>query len=196
MLDNQSDEQLMTRYARGDAKAFEVLIGRHYQPVFNFLLRYTRNHATAEELLQDVWSRVIRGAKEYKQRAKFTTWLYTIARNITIDNARKQKFRRHQSLDQQMGPGEDGARLIDKVQDEHPSGMADRKLGDTQFKATLQDALGRMNEDQREVFTLREFQHLSFKEIAKVVKAPENTVKSRMRYALEFLREELREFSR
>jgi len=53
-----------------------------------------------------------------------------------------------------------------------------------------------MNEDQREVFTLREFQHLSFKEIAKVVKAPENTVKSRMRYALEFLREELREFSR
>ncbi len=194
MLDELSDEQLMVRYQRGDAKAFEVLLNRHYQPVFNFLFRYTGNRATSEELLQDVFTRVIRGAKEYRQRAKFTTWLYTIARNITIDHARKQKFRRHQSLDQPVGSDDEGgARMIDRVQDEHPSGMADRRLGDSQFKRALHEALEQMNEDQRLVFTLREFQHLSFKEISKVVKAPENTVKSRMRYALEFLRDALRE---
>lgn len=190
-----SDEQLMGRYQHGDAKAFELLLSRHYQPVFNFLLRHTGNRATSEELLQDVFARVIRGAGDYEKRAKFTTWLYTIARNITIDHSRKQKFRRHRSLDAPMGGEDDGATLLDKVQDEHPSGMGDRKYSDVQFKARLETSLAEMNEDQREVFTMRQFQHLSFKEIAKITKVSENTVKSRMRYALEFLREQLREFS-
>lgn len=195
MLDDLSDEQLFARYQRGDTKAYEALLGRHYQPVFNFLLRYTGDRSVAEDLLQDVFMRVIRGAKEYQQRAKFTTWLYTIARNITIDAARKQKFRRHLSLDQSLTSDEDGAKLMDTVRDERPDGMGDRRLGDTQFTRALEDALGRMNEDQRAVFVLREFQSLSFAEIAEVVKAPENTVKSRMRYALEFLRTALRDFS-
>ena len=195
MQDGLSDEQLMVRYQNGDAKAFEQLLSRHYRPVFNFLLRYTGNSATAEELLQDVFSRVIRGAKAYKRQARFTTWLYTIARNITIDHSRKQKFRRHQSLDQPIGGDEDGARLIDRVADEDPRGMADRRLEDGKFKEALSVALSQMNEDQRMVFVLREFQHLSFKEIAGVVGASENTIKSRMRYALEFLREALRDFA-
>lgn len=195
VLEELSDEQLMSRYQRGDAKAYELLLSRHYQPIYNFLYRYTGNAATSEELLQDVWMRVIRGAGEYKQRAKFTTWLYTIARNITIDHSRKMKFRRHQSLDAPLGGEADGARLIDRVKDEHPSAMADRQFTDKRFKQALQLALDNMNDDQRLVFTLREFQSLSFKEISGVVKAPENTVKSRMRYALEFLREALAEFA-
>ena len=195
VLDELSDEQLFARYQRGDAKAYEVLLGRHYQPVFNFLLRYTGDRSAAEDLLQDVFMRVIRGAKEYQQRAKFTTWLYTIARNITIDAARKQKFRRHLSLDQSLNGEEDGVRLMDSVKDERPEGMGDRRLADTQFTRALNDALGKMNEDQRMVFVLREFQSLSFAEIADVVKAPENTIKSRMRYALEFLRTALKDFA-
>ncbi len=184
----------MIRYQGGEAKAFEVLLVRHYQPIFNFLLRYTGSRATSEELLQDVFMRVIKGAQEYKQRAKFKTWLYTIAKNITIDHSRKQKFRRHRSLDQPLGGEADGVRMIDRVRDERPEGMADRRYVDQQFKVKLQAALDRMNEDQRLVFTLRQFQHLSFKEISGIVKVSENTVKSRMRYALEFLREALQEF--
>lgn len=195
VLDDLSDEQLMVRYQRGDAKAFELLLRRHYQPVYNFLLRYTRNTATSEELLQDVFTRVIRGAQEYRQKAKFTTWLYTIAKNITIDHARKQKFRRHQSLDQPIGRDEDGGTMIERVKDTRPEGMADRRYTDKLFKKRLAAALAEMNEDQRLVFELREFQSLSFKEIANVVKTSENTVKSRMRYALQFLRSALREFA-
>jgi len=197
VLGDLSDEQLMMRYQKGDAKAFELLLSRHYQPVFNFLLRYTANRATAEELLQDVFTRVIRNAKGYERRAKFTTWLYTIARNITIDHARKQKFRRHRSLDAPMGSSDDGdgRTMLDTVEDHHPSGMADRRFSDAQFTQRLEDVLSRMNPDQREVFVLREFQSMSFAEIATVVKTRENTVKSRMRYALEFLRRELREFA-
>ena len=195
VLKELSDEQLMLRYQRGDAKAFEVLLSRHYQPLFNFLLRYTGNRATAEELLQDVFTRVIRGAKDYKKRAKFTTWIYTIARNITIDHSRRQKFRRHRSLDAPVGQSDDGRALLDTVADKRPEGFADRALSDTQFKVRLQRALESMNADQRQVFLLREFQNLSFKEIAVVVETSENTVKSRMRYALESLRTALADFA-
>ena len=195
MLEDLSDEQLMARYQNGDAKAYEVLLGRHYHPVYHFLLRYTGSRHVAEDLLQDVFLRVVRGAKDYQQRAKFTTWLYTIARNLTIDASRKGKFRRHLSLDQPIGNDEGGARLIDTVEDGRADGMGDRRTADTQFRVALDGALARMNEDQREVFVLRQFQNLSFGEIAEVVKVSENTVKSRMRYALEFLRAALAEFA-
>jgi len=194
VLQDLSDEQLMTRYQSGEAKAFELLMERHYQSVYNFLYRYTGNTHAAEDLLQDVWMRVIRGAESYQQRAKFTTWLYVIARRITIDAARKAKFRRHRSLDQPAGKDGDGAALIDSVSSDYPDGQGDRRAQDSQFARALGVALDRMNDDQRMVFVLREFQHMAFAEIATVVDVPENTVKSRMRYALEFLRKSLSEF--
>jgi len=195
VLSELSDEQLMLRYQRGDARAFEVLLSRHYQPLYNFLLRYTGNRATAEELLQDVFTRVVRSAKEYKKRAKFTTWVYTIARNITIDHSRRQKFRRHRSLDEPVGQAGEGRAMLETVADDSPTGLGDRSLADTQFKAHLSRALDAMNVDQREVFLLRHFQNLGFKEIATIVNTSENTVKSRMRYALEFLRNALADFA-
>ena len=90
---------------------------------------------------------------------------------------------------------EGGSARVDFVRDERSEGNADRRLADRQFTETLQQVLERLNPEQREVFLLREFQHLSFSEIAEVVKASENTVKSRMRYALTFLRNELSEFA-
>jgi RNA polymerase sigma-70 factor (ECF subfamily) len=194
VLDNLSDEQLMVRYQGGDAKAFEVLINRHYQSLYRFLLRYTGNPQAAEDLLQDAFTRVIKGAKDYKQKASFKTWLYKIGRNLTIDASRRMKHRRHRSLDQPIGDS-NGATMIDTVADKHPSGQADRRLADSQFTRALDAALDEMNDDQRMVFVLREFQNLSFAEISAVVKAPENTVKSRMRYALDFLRQALAEFA-
>jgi RNA polymerase sigma-70 factor (ECF subfamily) len=190
LLDDLSDEQLMARYQQGDARAFDTLLGRHYQSVFNFLVRNTGNAATSEELLQDVFMRVIGSARKYEKRAKFTTWLFTIAKNIVIDHSRKQRFRRHKSLDAPLGADDDRS-LGDSVKDDHPSVMADRRFADAEFTARLDAAMSKMNEDQRMVFVLREFQQLSFQEIAVVVETSENTVKSRMRYALEFLRTQL-----
>jgi len=196
VLDEFSDEQLMLRYQQGDARAYEELLGRHYRPVFRYLIRSVRDRTVAEDLLQDVFMRVIRGAEAYRETAKFTTWLYTIAKNTLIDAARKQKFRNHQSLDQPMRTdAEGGSARVDFVRDERSEGNAVRRLADRQFTETLQQVLERLNPEQREVFLLREFQHLSFSEIAEVVKASENTVKSRMRYALTFLRNELSEFA-
>ena len=78
----------MLAFKAGDARAFEKLVQRHRTPVFNFILRFTGHRARAEDVLQETWLKVVRSAREYEPKAKFTTWLYTIARNLCVDSAR------------------------------------------------------------------------------------------------------------
>lgn len=186
-----SDEQLMERFRDGDARAFEVLVGRHGRAVYQFVLRYVSDGATAEDLVQEVFLRVVRSAPEYERRAKFTTWVYTIARNQCIDALRRRRYRRHPSLDAPMGD-EDGPTLLETVAGDEPG--SDRRAADTQFTGALDAALAALPDEQREVFLMREVHNLPFKEIAEITQVPTNTVKSRMRYALEALRHHLQEF--
>ena len=185
-LEALTDEQLMERYREGDVKTFEVLLNRHSRPVYNFIIRYLGDPQMAEDLMQEVFLRIIKGAAKYRRRAKFTTWLYTIARNLCIDTLRRLKHRRHLSLDEPIGDDPEGGTMLDRVADKAPP--EDRRAMDRQFVRHLEQALSGLNPDQREVFVLREFQHLPFAEIASIVDCPVNTVKSRMRYALEGLR--------
>ena len=187
--DPRSDEVLMAVYRAGEARAFAVLVGRHKRGLYNFLLRSVHQPSRAEELLQDVFVRVIRSKDRWEQTAKFSTWVYTIARNLTIDESRRQRFRDHQSLDAKRtrgGDGEVGRSMLDTLPSaDLPTDVeADRPT----LQIRLRNAVDALPEDQREVFTLRQVVGLSFKEIGEIVGAPENTVKSRMRYALEKLR--------
>jgi RNA polymerase sigma-70 factor, ECF subfamily len=190
---DEADEALMLRYQRGEVRAFELLLTRHRKPIFNFILRYVGSREVAEDLLQETFLRVIKGAENYKQQAKFTTWLYTIARNLCVDQSRRRKHRRAQSLDAPLSRGEDDSgTLLDVVAGEDmPS---DRQAVSKQLHQTLHQAIAALSEEQREVFLMREFLDMPFKDIAEVVGVPENTVKSRMRYALEKLRLELDEY--
>jgi RNA polymerase sigma-70 factor (ECF subfamily) len=192
---DDSDEGLMLRYQKGDVRAFELLLTRHRKPIFNFVLRYVGNPSQAEDLLQEVFLRLIKGADNYQKQAKFTTWLYTIARNLCVDAARRGKHRRAYSLDVPMDldAGKDGGTLMDVVPDKEAG--TDRKVISKELHGRLHTAIGKLSEDQREVFLMREFLDMPFREIADVVGCPENTVKSRMRYALEKLREELEEYA-
>ena len=181
----------MTAYGRGDVAAFDVLLKRHQRPIYNFLLRHVGNPAAAEDLVQEVFMRVIKGAAGYKQQAKFTTWLYTIARNLCVDFARRSKHRRAASLDQPLGRGDDGPgpTIGDLTADRGPN--VERQVVSQRLQDRIQQAIGELSEEQREVFLMRETLNLPFKEIAEIVQCPENTVKSRMRYALEQLRRAL-----
>lgn len=192
---DDSDEGLMLRYQKGDVRAFEVLLSRHRKPVFNFILRFVGNPAQAEDLLQDCFLRLIKGVEGYQKQAKFTTWLYTIARNLCVDASRRGKHRRAYSLDAPIDQeeGKDGATLLDVVPDEQVA--ADRQVIGNELSGKLHSAIAKLSEEQREVFLMREFLDMPFKEIADVVGCPENTVKSRMRYALEKLRQELEEYA-
>lgn len=189
--DDMSDEELMLAYGEGDVRAFEVLLRRHERPVFNYIYRSVGRKDVAEELLQDVFLRVIRNASNYQQSAKFTTWLYTIARNICIDRARK-KGGKDLSLDQPIGEDDKGT-FLDQVADSSSQLATDHDRN--VFRQRLEDALKKLPEEQREVFVMREISDLKFREIAEILEIPVPTVKSRMRYALEALRGHLSEYA-
>ncbi len=193
-LEDLEDAALMQRYAEGDERAFALLFDRHKRPIYNFILRSCGRRDIADELLQDVFLRVIRSASSYKPSAKFTTWVYTIARNTCIDAARKRSRADIYSLQNHVGDDEGGEthqyRLVD---DGARSGEVD--VDRQAFLDRLQQALEKLPEDQREVFVLREISGLKFREVSDVVGAPVPTVKSRMRYAIKTLRGELADFS-
>lgn len=168
---------------------------RHEVGLFNFILRSVRDRATAEELLQDTWIRVLSGIRDFQRASKFSTWVYTVARNLCIDHARKAVLRRHPSLDQSSrsnGSSSDGPTLGEQLADGGP--RADRSAISKELQEKLVAAIHELPDDQREVFMLREYGALPFKDIADIVGAPENTVKSRMRYALERLQSALAEY--
>lgn len=185
-----SDEQLMLAYKSGDARAFATLVHRHRQPVFNFILRYVGHRQRAEDVLQETWLKVVRSSSEWQPKARFTTWVYTIARNLCVDSARKESFRQADSLDAPVGAEDDGRSLGEAVPDE-AGASPDRAAHNVRLRPMLEQALLGLPAEQREVFLLREYQGIGFKEIAEVTGVNENTVKSRMRYALEGLRRQL-----
>lgn len=183
----------MVAYQQGEARAFEHLLRRHRKPVFNFLFRQMGNGPLAEDMLQDVFLRIIKGAPRYTRKAKFTTWMYTIARNLCVDQSRRAKHRQTTSLDQPLGGGGDDKRTLgDRVASNDAA--VDRQAMGGQLRDHLAAAIAELSDEQREVFLMREYHNLPFKEIANVVGCSENTVKSRMRYALEHLRQHLEEY--
>lgn len=192
-LDALGDEDLMMRYAAGDAVAFEVLVRRHRDAVFHFILRSVQQRERAEDLTQDVFVRVIRSAERYEKSAKFRTWLFTLARNICVDESRRARHRNMASLDAPLSDDEPGATFVDTVADPAPAAGAHR-LSRDQFVARLEQGLAALPDEQREVFVLRHSEGLRFPEIARIVGVSENTVKSRMRYALAVLRRYVAEF--
>jgi RNA polymerase sigma-70 factor (ECF subfamily) len=175
-----SDERLMLRFQTGDVPAFEELVRRHRTPVFSFLLRLTGDRGRAEDLCQETFLRVVKASERWEARATFRTWVFALARNLAVDEARRQAFRRTEPLD-------DPARAAAPSETPGPDRAAEGAL----LRPKLEAALASLPDEQREVFLLREHAGLRFAEIAEVTGVPENTVKSRMRYALEALRAKL-----
>lgn len=185
----RSDEELMLNFKAGDAAAFETLYMKHRAGVFNFIYQFLRENAeTSEEHLQEVFLKVIQSAPRYRPKAKFTTWLYQIARNHCIDMARKRRFRRTTSLDR-PGDGQDESLLERRFGDSSPS--PERRAYLLEVRASIASAVEGLPNEQREVFLMREVSGIPFQEIADIVGCPLNTVKSRMRYALERIQKHL-----
>src|ERR1700694_6189447 len=113
MPQDMTDEELLAAYQQGDAGAFELLLRRHRAPLFSFLLRMLGDRERAEDLAQEAFLRIVKGAQAWEHRARFQTWLFTIARNLCVDRARRDRFRRTDSLDQ-TGP-DDEPPLVDSV---------------------------------------------------------------------------------
>lgn len=173
------DADLLRRYRAGDAAAFTQLYERHRLGLFRFLIGLCGDQAVAEEVFQETWMSLIRSESLQREAAVlFKTWLYQIARNRLIDHWRKQGKRqqREEVFDEQL----------------HDQAMAEpdpeRQLSLSQDQARLQAALADLPAEQREVFLLRAHGDLELHEIAELTRTSAETVKSRLRYALQKMR--------
>jgi RNA polymerase sigma-70 factor (ECF subfamily) len=192
-VSDPTDEALLARYRRGEVDAFRSLVRRHQRALYNFALRQVRTPSVAEDIVQDVFVRIVQNVETFKEESRFSTWAYTIARNLCIDHLRKHMHRRHASLDASSPDGDgEGTPLGERIAGSGAG--ADRAAIGKQLQGHIRAAVEALPEDQREVFLMRQVGELAFKDIAEIVGVSENTVKSRMRYALERLQSALAEF--
>jgi len=189
-LHELTDEELMVRYVRNEVEAFEVLFSRYRQPLFSFLYRYLGRPDKAEDVFQEVFFEVVRARKSFRPEAKFSYWLFRIARNRAVDRLRRNGFREMESLDAPTDLQEpDSSTRLNQLSGESPDPEA--LAQDRETAAALQDALADLPPEQCEVFWLKEMSGLTLSEIAALTGVSENTVKSRLRYALSKLRSAL-----
>lgn len=177
------DATLMLAYARGELPAFDALYVRHRGALYRFLLRSARDPALAEELFQETWSRVVAARARYTPQAKFSTWLLQIAHNLLIDSYRRKR---------PMADGEAAEQALDNLPapgHEQPEHV----LSDFERRRRLQRAIESLPDEQRTAVLLRLEHDLSVEEIAEVTGVGRETAKSRLRYAMNRLREQLAE---
>jgi RNA polymerase sigma-70 factor (ECF subfamily) len=169
----KSDESLMLAYQKGDADAFEYLYRRHKDSLFAFLYRSCPRAAIVEELAQETWMAVIKAAVRYQPTARFRTWLYQIAHNRLVDFWRRPD-NKHSDLESAPEPAS-----VAEAGEDHEA-----------LHSRLMIAIGQLPLEQRDALLLQE-QGFSQKEIAEITGAGEETIKSRLRYARNALRERL-----
>jgi RNA polymerase sigma-70 factor (ECF subfamily) len=153
-----SDEDLMVEIRQGSRTAFEMLFARYRDPVWRFFRRRTADTGRAEELAQDTFVAVLEGAARYERRGPFRSYLFGAAYNVLLADHRKSAHRATEPID-----------------DEPPAGFTDPDPG-----IWVRDALLRLDKHDREVLMLREYEQLSYQEIAEVRGTPLNTVRSQL----------------
>jgi RNA polymerase sigma-70 factor (ECF subfamily) len=187
----RSDEELMASFSKGDARAFRILMGRYQSKVYGFIAKSVFDKDKVDDLFQESFYKVVRAADTFDPNQRFSTWLFTVVRHTLIDFYKKRRLRTTH-LSNPLGHDDD--RTLGELLPDRSSPEGESLSRKAQLEKKLYDVLGRMNPDQREVFLLRHYEGLPFNEIADLQGIPENTAKTRMRYALELLKKELVEF--
>jgi RNA polymerase sigma-70 factor, ECF subfamily len=179
------DGALMLRYRDGDMRAFETLYARHKGPLYRYLQRLSRDPEVANDLFQEVWSKVIASRERYEVRAQFNTFLFRIAHNCAIDYFRRTgKVSETQVAD---------VAELEEILPGNESDRPDAQVSEAEVKAAFRRALDDLPAEQRDVFVLYEESGLSLEEIGKVTGVAMETAKSRLRYAVGKLRAALKQ---
>ena len=171
----------MLAYKNGEIVAFEVLYRRYRQPLFRYLRHQCGNAAIAEELFQDIWMNLVRTRERYEVTAQFKTFVYRLAHNRLIDHYRKQKHGVPSSYDEHAG-------LLNMENTSNPLSPQRQVSAQQQLQALLA-AIEALPEAQREAFLLKENSGLSVEQIAELTNVNPETAKSRLRYAMNKLKQ-------
>lgn len=170
-----SDEKLMHRYAKGDAKAFDQLYARHRGPLYRYFIRQVKNPATANDLYQGAWEKIIKARNRYRPSATFSVWMYAIAHNHLVDYYR--------------GLRTGGDVEAEALADDNPG--PDQGAIDGEQSEQLRAGIIALPEEQRTTLLLKLETGLKMEQIASVTGVNTETVKSRLRYAVNKLKRSL-----
>jgi len=180
-----SDEDLIAAYMEGDEHAFAQLVERHLKTVYSFAFRFVGSQSDAEDIVQESFLKVWKNLKRYSSRsASFKTWLMHIVRNTAIDHLRKRKQIPFSAFED-----DEGKSLFEDLSDEAP--LAEELFAQAQDSKEVEKAVLKLSPAYREVLLLYYGSDLTFEEVAAILGAPTNTVKSRHRRAVVALRETL-----
>ena len=175
LMQEMTDEKLMQRYAKGDAKAFDRLYARHRAPLYRYFIRQVNTPATANDLYQGAWEKIIKGREKYRPRAPFKVWMYRIAHNHLVDYYRRM-------------------RPVDSVE---PDTLSDTRADliqgviDSEQNELLRAGITALPAEQRDTLLLQLETGLKMEDIARVTGVGRETVKSRLRYAVNYLKRSL-----
>ncbi|ROT02197.1 sigma-70 family RNA polymerase sigma factor [Lepagella muris] len=179
---SMTDEQLVKAYAKGDNEAFDTLLKRHQERIFNYILRIIKNEDIANDIFQETFVKAILTIKQgrYTENGKFPAWISRIAHNLIIDYYRQEKSENLQSAD------------LDDVDVLNRKELCEETIEDViitdQIREDVKYLIKELPHLQREVLKMRYYQNLSFKEIAEITGVSINTALGRMRYAILNLR--------
>ena len=184
-----SDESLMTNYRNGDLLAFKELYRRHSHGLYLFIAWRSPRKEWVDEIAQDSWANLHHAREHYSPQASFRTYLFQIARNRLIDFLRQH---RKVVLASELGQNEYDGELFDSLVDaSHESHSPETAMHKKQQVQELHSAIRALPDEQREALVLQQFNEMSLEEISLLVSAPVETIKSRLRYAMRKLRQQL-----
>ncbi|MCX8237953.1 MAG: sigma-70 family RNA polymerase sigma factor [Akkermansiaceae bacterium] len=182
---NEEDLALMARVARGDEEAFAQLVKKHQHAVIGTVAKMTNHSADSEDIAQQVFLRLWKSAKRYQPTAKFTTFLFTITRNLVFNATRKKSRRKESSLDEQEDDWHKS------IEDDTPGSRPDQSLAQSELQKVIDQAIASLPEKQRIAVILRRYEQMPYEEIASVLKLSVSAVKSQLFRARNSLREAL-----
>jgi RNA polymerase sigma-70 factor (ECF subfamily) len=183
------EAQLIEACQRGNASAFNLLVWRWEKPLFNFVYRYVGDAATAQDLVQDTFVRVMKSIGQYSHRGAFSSWLFQVAVNLCKDHLRKKRLPVVSLHDHYTAGSGKRVSVKDQVADE--GAQTDAAVESAEREGLVRRLLAGLSEDQRVVILLKEYQGLTFAEISEVLGVPDGTVKARLYRGLRAMRQQL-----
>jgi RNA polymerase sigma-70 factor (ECF subfamily) len=190
-VQSDPDAALMLRVKRGDRAAFAELVEKYKQPVMNFVFRSLRDEIEAEDLAQNVFLQAWKSRARYRQTAKLSTWLFTIARNLCLNEIRRRSRHPAESIEEAHAEHDDQPRqqYEDKSQIAPPE-----KLLHGELARKIEEALAELPENQRAAILLCRQDELSYEEIAEVLDCSLSATKSLIHRGRETLKEKLKPY--
>ncbi len=182
---NEEDLALMAAVAKGDEAAFAKLVEKHQRAVLGTIAKMTNQSPDTEDIAQQVFIRLWKSAKRYQPRAKFTTFLFTITRNLVFNVTRKKSRRKEHSLDEQEDEWHQ------TIEDQNTQSRPDKSIAQAELREMIDQAISSLPEKQRLAVVLRRYEKMPYEEIADVLELSVSAVKSQLFRARAALRESL-----